>query len=519
MAPTTCAPNLGVCDKCHARVPATHAIRGDKVYLSKSCPKCGTTEGLVSNDAATWQRKREIWQYDPATATAKKCHLNCDACVHPRSPRLVFLDLTNRCNMNCPICVANAPWMGFDFHPPLAYFQNVFKALAAWTPRPVVHLFGGEPTMRDDLLEIIDIAHGLGLRVHLVTNGLKLADEAYCKAICDKKVPVFLGFDGRDPEIYERLRKTSACYAPKMRALENLKKFSLQRQTVIMCTVARHINDQAMADLLQMSYEHRSHIKALNFLPLTETWEPGRFEADIATTIEDVQQIVAGCFPDESVEFVSLGLQHHFDRALSFLRAGAAQTFQGVHPNCEAATVFLSDGQRYRPLSHYLKRPLPDIAADAVDLAKSLAPKLARFNNKGGWQRFRGKLIVLRSLLRFMRQNVRTDRIMRGSPFLGTLRVLGGMLLGKSLGQQFNKHTALGERLTSIILPFEENHSVESERLEMCGAGFAYEDPDTGVVSSIPACTWWFYNIPILKKIAAKYGAPSPKEELAGAKA
>jgi len=519
MAPTTSAPNLGVCDKCQARVPATHVIRGDQVYLSKSCPQCGTTEGLVSNDAATWQRKREIWQYDPATATAKTCHLKCEACRHPRGPRLVFLDLTNRCNMNCPICVANAPWMGFDYYPPLAYFENVFKGLAAMRPRPVVHLFGGEPTMRDDLFEIIAMAHGLGLRVHLVTNGLKLADEAYCKKVCDTKVPVFLGFDGRDPEIYARLRKSTSSYDRKMKALENLKKYSLQRQNVIMCTVARHINDQHIADLLEMCYEHRNHIKALNFLPLTETWEPGRFEADISTTIEDVQQIVAGCFPDEQVEFVSLGLQHHFDRALSFLRAGAAQTFQKVHPNCEAATVFLSDGQRYRPLSYYLKRPLADIAADAVTLAKSLEPKLARFNNQGGWQRLRGKWIVLKALYRFLRQNVRFDRVMRGSPRLGVLRLFGGMLLGKSLGQQFNQHTALGERLTSIILPFEENHSIESERMEMCGAGFAYEDPDTGEIQWIPACIWWLYNIPILKRIAAKYGAAAPKEELAAAKA
>ena len=85
MAPSTSAPNYGVCGKCHERVPATHVIRGNQVDLSKSCPQCGTSEGLVSNDAATWQRKREIWEYDPATATAKMCHLNCDACTHPAS--------------------------------------------------------------------------------------------------------------------------------------------------------------------------------------------------------------------------------------------------------------------------------------------------------------------------------------------------------------------------------------------------------------------------------------------------
>jgi len=503
--------NYGVCDKCHQRVPATHSIRDGRVYLTKQCPTCGTTEGLVSNDPATWQRKRQIWQYDAPTATAHICHLQCDGCRHPRSLKLVFLDLTNRCNMNCPICVANAPWMGFDYHPPFAYFENVLRGLARLDPKPVIHLFGGEPTLRDDLFEIVDLAHNLGLRCHLVTNGLKLADPDYCRRVCEKKLPVFLGFDGRHPSIYQRMRKTTACYEPKLKALENLQRFSQQRQDAIMCTVARHINDAYIADLFALCYEHRSHIKALNFLPLTETWEPGRFEADISTTIEDVQQIVAAAFPDEKVEFVSLGLQFHFDRALSFFRSGGARTFNKVHPNCEAATIFIPDGARYRPVSHYLKRPLDQLAAEAVAIAKTLEPRLARLDATRGLSRLRGKLIVLRAFLPFIRRNVRFRRLLKGSPWLTIPRLLGGLLLGKTLYDQLARHTRIGERLTSIILPFEEIHSIESERMEMCAAGFACEDTATGEVRTIPACVWWLYNKPILQSIMAKYGpAPAP---------
>ncbi|HUT34210.1 MAG TPA: radical SAM protein [Planctomycetota bacterium] len=502
--------NYGVCDKCHARVPATHSIRDGTVYLTKECPDCGTTEGLVSNDPATWQRKREIWQYDSATSTAHVCHLKCEGCRHPRSLRLVFLDLTNRCNMNCPICVANAPWMGFDYHPPLAYFENILKGLASLDPKPVIHLFGGEPTLRDDLFEIVDLAHGLGLRVHLVTNGLKLADEAYCKRVCDKKLPVFLGFDGRDPSIYERMRKTTTCYEPKLKALENLQKFATQRQDAIMCTVARHINDAHIADLFTMCHEHRDHIKALNFLPLTETWEPGRFEADISTTIEDVQEIVAAAFPDEKVEFASLGLQFHFDQALSFFRKKGTRTFNKVHPNCEAATIFVPDGERYRPISHFLQRPLDELTAEAVNLAKALEPKLAKLDAARGLSRLRGKLIVLRAFLPFIRRNVRFARLMKGRPRLAILRLLGGLLFGKTLYDQLAKHTYIGDRLTSIILPFEEIHSIESERMEMCAAGFAYEDTETGEARTVPACVWWLYNKPLLRSIMAKYG-PAPR--------
>ncbi len=83
------------------------------------------------------------------------------------------------------------------------------------------------------------------------------------------------------------------------------------------------------------------------------------------------------------------------------------------------------------------------------------------------------------------------------------------MLFGKTLYDQLARHTWIGERLTSIILPFEEIHSIESERMEMCAAGFAYEDTETGEARTVPACVWWLYNKPLLQSIMAKYG-PAP---------
>ena len=62
--------------------------------------------------------------------------------------------------------------MGFDFNPPLAYFEKIFQALARLEPRPTVQLIGGEPTVRNDLLDIIRLGNRYGLRASVVTNGL-----------------------------------------------------------------------------------------------------------------------------------------------------------------------------------------------------------------------------------------------------------------------------------------------------------------------------------------------------------
>ena len=84
-------------------------------------------------------------------------------------------------------------------------------------PQPVVQLFGGEPTVRDDLFEIIALARKYGLKPHVTTNGLRLADEEYCKKICEARVGMRFAFDGFSPDIYEKLRHNRPAYDKKIK--------------------------------------------------------------------------------------------------------------------------------------------------------------------------------------------------------------------------------------------------------------------------------------------------------------
>ncbi len=498
--------NYGVCEKCRKRIPISHAIRDGRVYVAKSCPDCGPTEALVSSDAAAWQRKRDIWDYHENGAIT--CSLHCDRCRREHRPKMVFLDVTNRCNMNCPICIANIPGMGFEFHPPMAYFEHVAAGLAAMDPKPTVQLFGGEPTVRDDLFDIIALLQRHGLRVRIVTNGLRLADEEYCKKVCALKIPVLIAFDGRDPAIYTRLRKSADAYAKKLKALENLKKHS-RRKNIIMCCVARQVNDRHMADLIAFCHENRDIISAMHLIPLTETWAEGEFETDVTTTIEDVEQIVAEALPGEKVEFMSAGIGSYLKTAMNFF-GSPRLTFGGAHPNCESMTMLLSDGERFRPLGHYLKRPVDDVARDIVVLGRKLEKKLAGLNPARWSQRWRGRLIVIRTLLGPALKTINLRRVLRGSPALRLLRIFGGMLLGRRLKDQLRRHSAIDAVLHMLVLPFEEYHSIEGARLDNCPSGFVYEDPDTGEVKTVPVCAWSLYRTGIQRKIAEKYAAGAP---------
>ena len=125
--------SLGVCGECRERVPAEYHIEDGQVSFHKSCPHCGTTQSPISSDATAWQAKRVLWAGAPQQ-TCASCTLHCDKCKIDHKPTTLFLDVTNRCNMDCPICGFSLRGMGFGFNPPLEYFDKVLRAVSEMRP-------------------------------------------------------------------------------------------------------------------------------------------------------------------------------------------------------------------------------------------------------------------------------------------------------------------------------------------------------------------------------------------------
>jgi MoaA/NifB/PqqE/SkfB family radical SAM enzyme len=496
--------NLGLCNRCRARVPSEFFPKDGQMWIRKTCSACGVTESMVSSHAHAWQAKRDLCQYVPVDR--KACRMNCDRCAIDHKPNIVFVDVTNRCNMDCPICIATIKDMGFDFNPPIAYFDNLFAEVARLDPKPVLLFFGGEPTVRDDLLDIIATAKKHGLRPHVVTNGLRLASEDYCRKLCEARVPFRFAFDGRNPEIYEKLRRNPSAYDKKMRALVNLSRYSRRRHT-IMTTVGRGFNDQYIGDLFQFCHENRDLISDVGLMPLTENWQPGTFDAGVHTTMEDVEQIVENSIPGGEIEFIPAGLSYAVRKVRSFFRRNPRSEvllLAGAHPNCESMTLLISDGKSYRGINHYLSKPFHQAAVEVAALCRKLEPKLDRLDPTRVFPRLRGQALILWTFLPWSFARIRFGRLV-GNPF----SVLGRLISGRNGCRSADDH-AIRRRarrmLRVAVLPFEEEHSIDAARLENCKAVFAYEDPEDGKVNYIPACLWYPYRNPILAKLSKKYG-------------
>ena len=150
----------------------------------------------------------------------------CGLCNNHHSQTLLAnIDLTNRCNLDCDFCFANARACGFVYEPS---FDDVVRMLQVLrdekpVPAPAVQFSGGEPTMRDDLTDIIRKAKAMGFpQVQIATNGVKLAkDPALAQQLKDAGLnTVYLHFDGvtLGTNPYLKIHE---------KALENLRKVGL----------------------------------------------------------------------------------------------------------------------------------------------------------------------------------------------------------------------------------------------------------------------------------------------------
>lgn len=129
----------------------------------------------------------------------------------------LFVDVTHRCNMECANCYIpnrNLP----DF--PLATLLGMLRRLPR---RTRIRIVGAEPTVREDLPEIIAAVREVGHLPVILSNGLKLGRAAYVerlKAAGLRTVHLSLNGGLRD-ELYLQLDGL-ACAARKLKALDTL---------------------------------------------------------------------------------------------------------------------------------------------------------------------------------------------------------------------------------------------------------------------------------------------------------
>ena len=208
------------------------------------------------------------------------------------------------------------------------------------------------------------------------------------------------------------------------------------------------------------------------FVPLTPCWEGSKVDLE-PTTTECVENIFEKMVPE--IEFVSTGMMKFNVLSRFFGR----QTLGGSHPNCESATLLVSNGDRYLPISSYLTIQLSDLLARLRKLDSHLVLKSAALPATG-WQR---RVFDARTLLRMMgvlRHALDLKKIFGNPTWLEHGKGCGGSDTGKENRSILKDRTPFKHMLTLITIPYEDKGGLEDARLRDCPAVFAYEDVDTG---------------------------------------
>ena len=262
----TIRQTASVCPVCLKQLPAEIIRTGTNYFIVKTCPEHGRFSAVV------WRGNTpafETWggHMQPVGPAAPDCPHACGLCAyHQRQTCCILLEVTARCNLNCPVCFADSGSSAHD--PSVGALYEQFKTLVD-QGKTFVQLSGGEPTVRDDLPEIVASALKAGCEnIQLNTNGLRLgADKAYTRALADAGLSfVFLQFDGTTDTIYKKIRGRPLI-DQKIAAIETCGDNLLG--VTLVPTVIPGVNDLNIGQIVNFGLSRSPIIRGVHFQPVS----------------------------------------------------------------------------------------------------------------------------------------------------------------------------------------------------------------------------------------------------------
>ena len=265
-----------VCPICLRRIAAERVAEGDEVFLAKCCPEHGEFKTVIWRGVATYRRWLERGSRAAVppvfeTTVGRGCPYDCGLCPeHRQHSCCVLLEVTQRCNLRCPVCFAAAGGKCDESDDP------TLLEIDAWIERlrehgsPVnIQLSGGEPTVRDDLPDIVRRIRACGFGfVQINTNGVRLAKEpGYARLLADAGLDcAFLQFDGVSDATYQHLRG-ARLLALKQQAIVNCAEAGLA--VVLVPTLVPDVNVREIGAIIDFALERVPAVRAVHFQPIS----------------------------------------------------------------------------------------------------------------------------------------------------------------------------------------------------------------------------------------------------------
>mgnify|MGYP000026399833 FL=1 len=192
--------------------------------------------------------------------------MDCGLCPeHKQHICLALIEVNTGCNLNCPVCFANA---GVGYSLTMEQVEFMLDRFVETEGDPeVIQFSGGEPTIHPDLMEMIQAAKDRGIRQIMVnTNGVRIArDDKFLDDLAKQNPVIYFQFDGLRPETYLTIRGEDFLDM-KLKALDRLAEKGMD--AVLVAAIERGVNTDEVGAILKFGLEHPA-VRGVVFQPVT----------------------------------------------------------------------------------------------------------------------------------------------------------------------------------------------------------------------------------------------------------
>ncbi|CAG9772924.1 unnamed protein product [Ceutorhynchus assimilis] len=244
----------------------------------------GKLNGIHLRFASSVPRQKQI-KDDPITDTFGRHHT------------YLRISLTEKCNLRCQYCMPEEG-VNLTAKSNLLSTEEILKIANIFVKNGVnkIRLTGGEPTVRKDLIQIIENLKSIpGLQtVAMTTNGLTLTRQlvAFQKAGLDI---LNVSLDTLNPEKYEKITRRNGW----KRAMMGID-LALQlgyNPVKINCVVMKGINDSEVIDFVELTKNKNVDVRFIEYMPFSgNKWNENKM-VSYKEMVDNIKSNYTGFYP------------------------------------------------------------------------------------------------------------------------------------------------------------------------------------------------------------------------------
>ena len=461
-----------LCPECGKVIAAREFEENGKVMMEKTCPEHGEFKDCIFSDVKLYL-KMEEWEFgdlpgleNPANnkGAESKCPDDCGVCsLHTSHAALANVDLTNRCNLTCPVCFANANAAGYLYEPTMDEIRVMLKALRDTRPidSRVVQFSGGEPTIHPNFVEILAMAKEMGFtHIQAATNGILMANSLEFTQRCKAAglSTIYLQFDGVSDDVYMKTRG-EALFEKKMKVIEHCR--AAQIKVVFVPTVVKGINDHQLGDILRVAIDNVDTVSGISWQPVSFTGRISRREleekrftqADLAHALAEQTGFI-----DAYNDWFPLSSVTPFSKLISAIEGRPVPTIS-AHPHCSSGTYLFVDEKNRKaiPVTQFVDYPA--MMQDVEELSRKKWTGLSKlYNGSKAWLD--------------LKKHFKAELAPPGLTFEKFLNTIQGMT-NKKLGREGMDGTFTYRTLLCAAMHFMDHHNFDVERVKRCVIHYA----------------------------------------------